>query len=99
MFNFLVASFNSSQLAHLIFHVSSNEECSEFNNRIRFCLQHAAAGREEHRRLRGRRDGEVPQPEGRAGGAAREARRRTQVGCLQQVIDSRFGFLYICTLG
>lgn len=46
----------------------------------------AAAGREEHRCLRGGRDGEVPQPEGRAGGAAREAHRRRQVGGVQQVI-------------
>lgn len=45
----------------------------------------AGAGRAADRRVRGGRDGEVPQPPGRAGGAAREARRRRQVGGLQQV--------------
>uniref|UniRef100_A0A804MUV3 Carboxypeptidase n=1 Tax=Zea mays TaxID=4577 RepID=A0A804MUV3_MAIZE len=44
----------------------------------------ARAGRAAGRRVRGGRDGEVPQPAGRAGGAAREARRRRQVGGLQQ---------------
>ena len=43
--------------------------------------------------MRGGRDGEVPQPPGRAGGAAREARRRRQVGGLQQVqMQSLFHF-------
>ena len=57
------------------------------------CNVRAGAGRAADRRVRGGRDGEVPQPPGRAGGAAREARRRRQVGGLQQVqMQSLFHF-------